>query len=153
MVMRQKKKGGLHHSPTSGDPSYDGNGGTHFSGGHAAAPPLGSTTDLRPDVVASLSGRIWATPWTPAPPSFVGPWCKSNGPKTWFLLAPPRATRGQTVCSGDRPTLGSPWWQRRAWMWPLRSVPPYSSVPWTNHPLAPGPFSIGEKSVPMGGTP
>ena len=23
----------------------------------------------------------------------------------------------------------------------------------TNHPLAPGPFSIGEKSVPMGGTP
>ena len=50
------------HSPTTGDPSYDGNGGTHFSGGHAAAPPLGSTTDLRPDVVASLSGRIWATP-------------------------------------------------------------------------------------------
>ena len=38
-------------------------------------------------------------------------------------------------------------------MWPLRSVPPYSSVPWTNHPLVPGPFSIGEKSVPIGGTP
>ena len=27
----------------------------------------------------------------------------------------------------------------------LRSVPPYSLVPWTNHPLAPGPFPIGEK--------
>ena len=35
-------------------------------------------------------------------------------------------------------------------MWPLRSVPPYSSVPWTNPLLMPGPFSIGEKSVPMG---
>ena len=48
------------HSPTTGDPSYDGNGGTHFSGGHAVAPPLDSTTDLRLDVAASLSNRIWA---------------------------------------------------------------------------------------------
>ena len=38
-------------------------------------------------------------------------------------------------------------------MWPLLSVPPYSSVSWTNHPLAPRPFPIGQKSVPMGGTP
>ena len=53
---------GLNHSPITGDPSYDGNGGIHFSVGHAAVPPLDSTTDLRPDVAASLSGRIWATP-------------------------------------------------------------------------------------------
>ena len=52
---------GLNHSPTTGDPSYDGNGGTHFSGGHVTAPPLGSTTDLRPDVAASMSESIWAT--------------------------------------------------------------------------------------------
>ena len=36
------------HSPTTGDPSYDGNDGSHFSGGHAVVPPLGSTIDLRP---------------------------------------------------------------------------------------------------------
>ena len=58
----ETKKMGLYHSPTTGDPSYDGNGGTHFSGGHAAAPLLGSTTDLRPDVVANMSGSIWAVP-------------------------------------------------------------------------------------------
>ena len=57
-----KKKGGLHHSPTAGDPSYDGNGGSHFSGGHATEPPLGSTTDLRLDVAANMSGSIWAVP-------------------------------------------------------------------------------------------
>ena len=52
-VMRQRKRG-LYHSPTSGDPSYDGNGGSHFSGGPAVAPPLGSTTDLRPGVGETL---------------------------------------------------------------------------------------------------
>ena len=62
LVMRKRKKMGLYHSPTTGDPSYDGNGGIHFSGGHAVAPPLGSTTDLRPGVAASMSGSIWATP-------------------------------------------------------------------------------------------
>ena len=35
----------------------------------------------------------------------------------------------------------------------LRSVPPYSLVPWTNHPLAPGPFSIGKKVYPWGAPP
>ena len=49
------------HSPTTGDPSYDGNGGNHFSGGHVVAPPLGSTTDLRPGFGESLSSHIWAT--------------------------------------------------------------------------------------------
>ena len=58
----KKKKGGLHPLPTTGDPSYDGNDGSHFSGGHAAAPPLGSTTDLRPGVAASMSESIWAVP-------------------------------------------------------------------------------------------
>ena len=42
------------HSLTTGDPSYDGNGGSHFSGGHAAAPPLGSTIDPRPGVGENL---------------------------------------------------------------------------------------------------
>ena len=50
------------HSPTTGDPSYDGNGGTHFSGGHATARPFGSTIDLRPGVEETLSGSIWAIP-------------------------------------------------------------------------------------------
>ena len=59
-VMRKKGVLEKNHSPTTGDPSYDGNGGTHFSGGHAVAPPLDSTTDLRLDVAASLSNRIWA---------------------------------------------------------------------------------------------
>ena len=50
-VKVMKRRIGLeNHSPTTGDPSYDGNGGSHFSGGHAVAPPLGSTTDLRPGV-------------------------------------------------------------------------------------------------------
>ena len=53
---------GLHHLPTTGDPSYDGNGGTHFSGGRVTAALLDSTTDLRLDVVANMSGSIWATP-------------------------------------------------------------------------------------------
>ena len=44
----------LEKSPTTGDPSYDGNGGNHFSGGHATAPPLDSTTDLRPGFGESL---------------------------------------------------------------------------------------------------
>ena len=35
-------------------------------------------------------------------------------------------------------------------MWPFRSVPPYSSVPWTNYLFVPGPFFHGQKSVPMG---
>ena len=61
LVMRQRKMG-LNHLPTTGDPSYDGNGGIHFSGGPAIAPPLGSTTDLRLDVVANMSGSIWAVP-------------------------------------------------------------------------------------------
>ena len=61
-VMKKNVTLKKNHSPTTGDPSYDGNGGTHFSGGHVTEPRLGSTTDLRPDVVANLSGRIWATP-------------------------------------------------------------------------------------------
>ena len=58
----KKKKMGLNHSPTTGDPSNDGNGGSHFSGGNAVAARLGSTTDLRPDVAASLLGHIGAIP-------------------------------------------------------------------------------------------
>ena len=50
----KKKVSSKNHSPTTGDPSYDGNGGTHFSGGYGAAPPLGSSTDLRPGVGESL---------------------------------------------------------------------------------------------------
>ena len=53
-VMRRRMCLKKNHSPTTGDPSYDGNGGNHFSGGHATAPPLGSTTDLRPGFGESL---------------------------------------------------------------------------------------------------
>ena len=62
-VMRKKRRlEKKNHSPTAGDPSYDGNGGTHFSGGHAVAPPLDSTTDPRPGVAASMSESILAVP-------------------------------------------------------------------------------------------
>ena len=63
----------LFHSPTSGDPSYDGSGGSHFFGAHATAPPLGSSVDLRPALVGSLSNCMWATPSTHAPLSFAYP--------------------------------------------------------------------------------
>ena len=53
-VMRRRMGLEKNHSPTTGDPSYDGNGGNHFSGGHATTPPLGSTTDLRPGFGESL---------------------------------------------------------------------------------------------------
>ena len=35
-------------------------------------------------------------------------------------------------------------------MWPLRSVPPYSSVSWTNPLLVPGSWSMDEKVYPWG---
>ena len=47
-----------HYLPTTGDRLYGGNGGIHFFGERVIAAPLGSTTDLRLDVVASLSGHI-----------------------------------------------------------------------------------------------
>ena len=128
------------HSPISGDPWGGGSGDSHFSWVRANEPPLGSTIGPRQGVVGGLSDRIWATPSILAPPSFACSWCKNSAPKTWSLLGLRRATRCQTVCSGDPLAPRSPWWQRQAWMWPLRSVPPYSSVPWTNQPLAPGPF-------------
>ena len=65
-------------------------------------------------------------------------------------------SKGNTLPNGLSSGWTSPWYfmlTGKAWIWPLRSVPPYSSVPWTNPLLAPGPLVHGRKSVPTGGTP
>ena len=65
-------------------------------------------------------------------------------------------SKGNTLPNGLSSGSTSPWYfmlTGKAWMWALRSVPPYSSVPWTNPLLVPGPFVHGRESVPMGGTP
>ena len=60
-------------------------------------------------------------------------------------------SKGNALPNGLSSGSTSPWYfmlTGKASMWPLRSVPPYSSVPWTNRLLVPG-----QKRVPMGGTP
>ena len=141
------------HSPTTGDPSYDGNGGTHFFGGCAIAARLGSTTDLRLGVGETLSRRIWATPWTLAPPSFACPWCRNSAPKTWFSLVLLMAARGQMVCSWGRLTLGSPWWQCQTWTEvSLRCSPLFMGAMDQSLSRA-RTWGPTQKSVPMRGTP
>ena len=62
-------------------------------------------------------------------------------------------SKGNTLPNGLSSGSTSPWYfmlTGKAWMWPLRSVPPYSSVPWTNPLLVPGPWSMDEKVYPWG---
>ena len=68
--------------PITDDPWGGGSGDTGCLGVRANEIPLGSSDDPRPVFVGSLSGRIWVTPSTLAPPSFACPWCESTRPKT-----------------------------------------------------------------------
>ena len=79
-----KKEGPMSKNdlPTTGDRLYGGNGGIHFFGERVIAAPLGSTTDLRLDVAASLSCHIWAISSTLGPPFYICPSCKNSAPKT-----------------------------------------------------------------------
>ena len=76
---KKKKK---NHSPTTGDPTSDGNGGSYWSWEHAIVLWLGSNASLRLGAWDTLSWSIGATLWSLAPPSCVCPWCRNTPPKT-----------------------------------------------------------------------
>ena len=118
--MRRRQK--QNHSPTSGDPTCDGNGGTHWSWEHAIARSLGSKSGLCLGAWDTLSWRIWATPRTLAPLFCACPSCKNTPPKTWSSLALPTGARCQTVYSWGRPTLDSPCWQWPSMEWALSTL-------------------------------